>query len=218
MPSFVAFGTCVRRLSLALAAGAVAVLLVPVFAFGQTAPQDESPWSFRTRVQLTGTADSSESDGYTVYSGIPIEVSLRRDFRRRFGVELSAGLESREVEFPVPPGSTKGLNLGSLQTLPVNVLFQVHPWGDGRVRPYAGIGANVTVFWEKSGALDSTDLSPGVGLALQLGTDIVVSRRAMLNVDIRWNQLETDLESDGRKMAHLEIHPLSIGIGLGFRF
>ncbi|MDO8835389.1 MAG: OmpW family outer membrane protein [Vicinamibacterales bacterium] len=191
--------------------------MVPVVAFGQTAPQDESPWSFRTRVQLTGTADASESDGYTVYSGIPIEVSLRRDLGRRFGVELSAALESREVEAPLP-GSTKGVNLGSLQTLPVNVLFQVRPWGDGRVRPYAGVGANVTVSWEKSGALDSTDLTPGVGLALQLGTDIVVSRRAMLNVDVRWNQLETDLESDGRKTAHLEIHPLSIGIGLGFRF
>ena len=91
------------------------------------------------------------------------------------------------------------------------MLFQVHPWSGGRVRPYAGVGANLTVFYEKSGALDSTDLTPGVGVALQFGTDIVLSRSAVFNLDVRWNQLETDLETSGSRIARLSINPMTIG-------
>ena len=67
--------------------------------------------------------------------------------------------------------------------------------------------------------LDSTDLTPGFGLAVQGGLDIAVGRRALVNIDLRWNQLETDLEAeDGSRIARLTIDPLTVGFGLGFRF
>jgi outer membrane protein W len=193
---------------------ALALMLLPTTVLGQ--PSDPA-WSARTRLQLTGTSDSSDPDGYTVYSGVPIELSLRRDLGRRFSVEASASLESREVD-TTRAGVSPRLNLGSIQTLPLNLLLQVRPWSGGRFRPYAGAGANVTMFWEKSGALDSMDLTPGIGLAVQLGSDIVLSDAAVFNVDIKWNQLATDLESGGARVARLSINPLSLGVGFGFRF
>ncbi len=87
-----------------------------------------------------------------------------------------------------------------------------------RVKPYAGAGANLTLFWEKSGALDSADVSPGGGLAVQFGTDIALSSAAVFNLDLKWNQLATDVELDGRTLARLAIHPLTFGAGFGFRF
>jgi len=191
---------------------------LPVIAFAQSSPAEDGPWSMRTRVQLSGSSDLSEEEGYRVYSGVPIEISVRREFGGRFGVEFSAALESREVDTAVP-GMPDRVNLGSLQALPINVLAQYYFRGDAaRVRPYAGAGLNLTVFWEKSGALDSSDLSPGGGLAVQVGTDIALSAAVVFNLDLKWNQLATDLELDGRKLARLSIHPLTFGAGFGFRF
>jgi outer membrane protein len=133
-------------------------------------------------------------------------------------VEFSAALESREVDV-AGAGLSDRVNLGSIQTLPINVLAQYYFRGDAaRVRPYAGAGLNLTLFWEKSGALDSSDLSPGGGLAVQVGTDIALSAAVVFNLDLKWNQLATDLELDGKTVARLSIHPLTLGAGFGFRF
>ena len=51
---------------------AVSAVLLPVLGFAQMSPQAESPWSSRTRLQLSGTSASSDPEGYEVYSGIPI--------------------------------------------------------------------------------------------------------------------------------------------------
>jgi len=176
---------------------------LPVIAFAQSSPAEDGPWSMRTRVQLSGSSDLSEEEGYRVYSGVPIEISVRREFGGRFGVEFSAALESREVDVAAS-GVSDRVNLGSIQTLPINVLVQYYfrP-GSARVKPYAGAGANLTLFWEKSGALDSSDLSPGGGLAVQVGTDIALSAAVVFNLDLRWNQLATNLEFGDRQVARL---------------
>ena len=195
----------------------VAVMLAASFPVVASAQSSDGPWSMRTRVQLSGSSDLSEEEGYRVYSGVPIEISVRREFGSRFGMEFSAALESREVD-RAGSGVPDRVNLGSIQTLPINVLVQYYfrP-GSARVKPYAGAGANLTLFWEKSGALDSSDLSPGGGLAVQVGTDIALSNAVVFNLELKWNQLATDLELDGRKLARLSIHPLTFGAGFGFR-
>ena len=199
-------------IALILAAG------LPVIALAQSSPAEEGPWSMRTRIQLSGSSDLSEDEGYRVYSGVPIEISVRRELGARFGLEFSGALESREVDV-AGSGASDRVNLGSIQTLPITVLVQYYfrP-GSARVKPYAGVGANLTLFWEKSGALDSSDLSPGGGLAVQVGTDIALSNAVVFNLDLKWNQLTTDVELDGSRLATLSIHPLTIGAGFGFRF
>jgi outer membrane protein len=207
-----------QRCCPAAVAAAMLAASLPIVASAQPAPSSAGPWSIRTRVQLSGSSDLSEEEGYRVYSGVPIEISVRRELGGRFGLEFSGALESREVDVASPDGSDR-VNLGSIQTLPINVLVQYYFRGDAaRVRPYAGAGLNLTVFWEKSGALDSSDLSPGGGLALQVGTDIALSAAVVFNLDLKWNQLATDLELDGRTLARLSIHPLTFGAGFGFRF
>ncbi len=81
-----------------------------------------------------------------------------------------------------------------------------------------GAGANFTVFREKSGLLDSDDLTPTLGPALQLGTDLDLSPTTFLNVDFRWSRYKIDIEERGTKIATLRTHPSSLGAGIGFRF
>jgi outer membrane protein len=88
----------------------------------------------------------------------------------------------------------------------------------GKVYPYIGAGGNATIFWEKSGALDTLPLSNSIGPTLQIGTNINLSSYACLSIDIKWNMLRTDIQNNGEKIATLVIDPFTFGVGFGFRF
>jgi outer membrane protein len=177
-------------------------------------PDRESAFTFRTRALVTGSSDHSDPPGYKVYSTFPLEAGLGWSFHRLFALEIDARTESHEVD--VASASGPDTRLGSIELLPIYALAQVRPWA-GTLRPYAGLGANLTVVWEKSGLLDDTRIPPAIGPAVQLGLDIVLSRVVVLNFDARWNVLRLHLEGGTAPPATLRIDPLSLGVGLGFR-
>jgi len=188
----------------------------PTLVTAQAPGPEATPWSFTTRVLATGSSDESEPAGYKIYSAFTLEASLRRTFSRVVGAELTVRTESREVDSLVPAGEAR--RLGSLELLPASLLLQLRLPTGGKVHPYAGGGVNLTVAWEKSGALDSTDMAASVGPAVQVGTDWELSSRALLNLDLRWNTLTADLANGGTPLTKLKVDPVSIGVGVGFRF
>jgi outer membrane protein W len=145
-----------------------------------------------------------------------IEVATRRHPGEALAAECCLALESREVE-RTDAGGVK-TNLGSIESLPLTALLQWRIPVRWSIRPYVGAGANLAVFWEKSGLLDSVDLVPTVGPALERGADFDLSPATFLNVDFRWNSSKTDIEERGTKIATLRIHPSSFRAGIGFRF
>jgi outer membrane protein len=196
---------------------AVAGLLILIASFSRRADADDRPWSVRTRAVMSGSSDHSEPDGYTVYSGISLEAGVGWAFHRLFGLELTARTESREIDQATGLDG-EDMRLGSVELLPVNLFVQFRPaWWSG-VHPYAGAGLNLTVAWEKSGMLDSSDLSPWLGPAVDLGVDVDMGRALFFNLDARWNAYRTDVELDGTRMARLRIDPISLGAGVGARF
>jgi outer membrane protein len=172
-------------------------------------------WLFTTRILMTGSSDRSDPPGYQVYSAFTLEASLRRILGRSFAAELTIRTESREVDSLFPAGEDR--RLGSLELLPLNLFLQFRP-RTGRVRPYAGAGVSATFAWEKSGVLDSTDMKGSVGPALQLGADFTLSSSIMLNTDLKWNRTRVDLTNGGTRLTDIRLDPVSVGIGVGFRF
>lgn len=191
------------------------LVLAPAILSAQDAGAGSTAWTFRTRAIMTGVSDSSEPAGYKVYSALGMEADLTRGLSRRFELAWSLGTQSREVELR---GAGGKMNLGSIEVLPVSMLLQFHPRREGRFHPYVGAGVHFTVFWEKSGLLDSSDLTPEVGPTLEAGFDYDISPRMVFNVDFRVARLETDLETDGNTIASLALHPSTLGVGIGFRF
>jgi outer membrane protein len=187
-----------------------ACALAPGLARAQSST---SPWTFATRAVMTGSSDPDRSDpkGYEFYSAFAIEAAVQRRLGSRFALETSLRTESREVTFQDAPA-------GSIEVLPVNVILQYRPPIGDRVRPYVGAGLNLSVVWEKAGALDSTDLAPSIAPAVQLGVDVRLTPRLFLNLDVRWHPWRTDVEADGETLARLQIDPLALGAGIGFRF
>jgi outer membrane protein W len=176
---------------------------------------EPGPWTFTTRLLAAGTNRTSEPTGYKVYSTFPLEIALRRALHPVVSLELAVRSESREVDREQAPTA---LRLGSIEFLPVNLLLQVSRGGHHTFRPYAGLGGNLTVAWEKSGTLDSMDVSPSVGPAIQVGTDLSLTRQLNLNFNFRWNTHSTDIESHGVRLARLMIDAASLGVGFGVRF
>jgi outer membrane protein len=193
----------------------VASLFAPSPLRAQASGPMPPAWTFRTRAIMTGVSDSSEPAGYKVYSGIAAESEFTRVIDRHLEVVWTAGTHSREIEL-TPSGAGKR-NLGSIEVLPVGVGLR-YRFGSGRFQPYAGAGVALTVFWEKSGELDSMDLTPEFGPTASVGFDYEISRAVFINADVRVSRLTTELKFGNARVATLALHPSTLGAGMGFRF
>ena len=114
-----------------------------------------------------------------------------------------------------------GGKVASTGHLPPTLSLQYH-LGSGRVKPYIGLGLNVTEFFEEDtqGALSGTDLEldRSFGVAAQVGLDIELSERWWLNLDVRYFDIETDAKLDGAAIGTVEIDPWAVGLNLGWQF
>lgn len=191
------------------------LLSLPASASAQTSA---SAWSLRVRAVMSGSSDDAASGGYTIYSGFALEAAVVRRVSDAFALELALRTESREVEGPEGPGGRPPL--GSLEVLPLTLSAQWRPRGstDASWQPYVGAGVNVTAVWEKSGALDSSNLSPRVGPAVVLGSDWRLTDRSTLNLDVRWNTLTLEIDDFIQPPPSVKVDPLAIGLGVGLRF
>jgi len=185
-------------------------------------PAGVPPWTFRTSVLVTGSSEVS-NEGYKTLSSIGLGMGVRRRINGFLAAEFNLSVTSREVIIEEPGGgegtqASIEASQGSMETIPLNLLLQARPSVGGGVHPYAGAGVNLTPVWEKTGALDSDDIAPTVGAALQLGVDVDVSPGVLINVDFGWNSAEPDIEADGVRVTTITINPFTISAGVGFRF
>ncbi len=123
-----------------------------------------------------------------------------------------------------------GTKIAETDHLPPTFSMQYHFLPDSTIQPYVGAGVNYTTFFstkvtqaltDLTGVTD-VDLDDSFGLALQLGADWTFGNRWLLNVDLRWIDIESDLTaSDGVDSAELgavKIDPWVYSINVGYTF
>ena len=128
-------------------------------------------------------------------------------------------------------GTTGGIGkLGSTWVLPPTLTAQYHFVPKAHVRPYVGAGINYSVFWNEdaSSGLEAAvgrtriHMSDSIGWALQAGTDIDLSKRVFLNLDVKYIDMHTTARlattAIGVQRIKVDIDPFVAGVGLGFRF
>ena len=189
------------------------LIQIPASVFAQ---QDAIKWSFRSSLLVTGSSDQSEPEGYKIFSAFTVETAIGYFVKPNLLVEFGVNTASHEIEFTDASGHNT--NLGSVELLPLNILLRYYLSTENKFQPYVGGGANFTVCWEKSGELNSRDLTPSFGPAIQLGTDWILNRYIVANFDLKWNWMKTEIKDQSQKIAELKFHPLSLTIGLGFKF
>jgi outer membrane protein W len=203
-----------RNVVMMARAALIAVLLLPTTLLAQDAPIGSDQWALRLSVVASGASYESEPTGYKMYSGIALEAGVVRWVGEMLSLELSARTESREVNGPPLNGVPE--RLGSIELLPLNFIASWHPLARSRrtVQPVVGAGVNFTDIWEKSGALDSTESKPTWSPVVQGSTDVGLSNRTVLKLQVRWQLLTIDIQDFAPTAPSVSIDPLSIGVGV----
>lgn len=123
--------------------------------------------------------------------------------------------------------------LGSVNLLPPTLTAQWHFNPDQTFDPYIGAGINYTIMLDRNlkgsaGAINGNKIkidSDSWGPALQAGFDINLKDGWLINADVKYVWLDTDVKLKGavtsnvwRKIDSLDINPWVIGIGIGKKF
>lgn len=115
------------------------------------------------------------------------------------------------------------VDLGHVWALPPTLTAQFHPFPPARVSPYAGIGVNYTLFYgeggERTAPVSKVDVKNAWGWAVNVGLDVELSPRWLLNVDAKKLFLRPDVAvNSGAIGARADLDPWIIGAGIRYSF
>lgn len=123
--------------------------------------------------------------------------------------------------------------LGSVNLLPPTLTAQWHFMPDQTFDPYVGAGVNYTYMLDRnlrgsSGAIAGDKIkidSDSWGWALQAGLDINLKDGWLINADVKYMTIDTDVKWKGpltgnawKKIDSLDINPWVFGVGIGKKF
>ena len=113
-----------------------------------------------------------------------------------------------------------GAKAGTIQALPPSLLLQYHFTDLGAFKPYVGLGVNYTFFYQTNNILGGAASinNSSFGVAGQVGFDYALTKNWQLNVDLKWIQMATDVSVLGNKVGTVNLNPLTVGVGIGYRF
>jgi len=194
-------------------------LLVTTLALVSFSAFAQENWMVRTRAlgvmpDVSGHADINKKDVRIDSQSVP-EIDFSYFFTKNFALELILATTTHQVDVK------DTINLGSVSLLPPTLLAQYHhEWGN--FKPYVGAGINYTIFYdEQSGEADSISYDNSFGYAFQVGLDYKIAERVYLNFDVKKLYLSTDVEvktGGATVKADVDIDPLIVGVGIGYRF
>jgi outer membrane protein len=192
---------------------------VPALAQAQS-NEDGAFWLVRARAVRIAPANASDPIG-GVGAGDRLHVSDKSIPE----VDISFFLTphwAAELILTYPQKHTvtlDGVSIGSFKHLPPTLTAQYHFLPGATVNPYLGAGINYTL-------LSKVDLLGGAahlehdstGLALQAGVDVKLDARWSFNLDIKKLQLRSDVDIGGARASRVQVDPLLVGAGFGYRF
>lgn len=168
------------------------------------------------------------------------ELDFTYFFTENLAAELILGTTRHTVStkgsnlsVPAVGGPSKAnVDLGSVWLLPPTLMVQYHHKFGDVFKPYVGIGANYTFFYnEKAGVAQAIKYDNKLGWGYQFGFDIDITDRFFINVDFKKLFLQTNVSVNASNLlqpntdieeliipAKVKIDPMLIGFGVGMRF
>ena len=189
------------------------------------APNDDSSL---IRVDGDGVAGTEVN----VDDNMTLDISLGYMVTDNWAVELLADLSSKHSvssQGLEGLGVPNGTDVVDTNVLPPTLFLQYQFNPKGKVRPYAGVGLNYTLFFndELTGAAQSVlgasnlDIDSSFGAAAQFGIDWELKNNWSFNIDVKYIQIDTEATFDtaiGRASVDIDINPTVFGIGFGKTF
>lgn len=155
----------------------------------------------------------------SIENSIVPELDLSYFLTDTIALEVIAAVTPHEVG--TKNSSAGPLDLGNVWLLPPTLLLQYHYKHSGAFKPYVGAGINYTVFFNDDAGSSVTNVKyeNSIGPALQIGADYALDEHWMLNVDAKKLWVNSDVSfNNGAIAADVDIDPVVIGLGIGYRF
>ncbi len=161
--------------------------------------------------------------------GVP-ELDFTYMVTNNIGLELILATSPHDLDFTgVQSGIGKG---GTVWLLPPTLLLQYHFMADQSIRPYVGAGVNLTIAYGEDasqslvnalGGPTNLKVDNSIGWAVQAGVDIDLDDRWFLNFDIKYVAISVDVAittpaTSTTRTTTLDINPVIVGAGIGYRF
>lgn len=193
------------------------LLSIPFYAqAAENTPFKTGDTMIRLRaIDVIPQESSKPSVGGSVYvdnSWAP-ELDATYFFTPNISVELIAATTKHDLKH------SSGLDAGSAYVLPPTLTAQYHITEWKSVMPYVGAGINYTHFYDgKGGDLGTVKYKDSVGAALQIGADVPIADNWYFNVDAKKIFIDTTAKFSSGVRADVNIDPLVIGTGIGYKF
>lgn len=219
------------------------LVLALVAAFAPALAQAEAgDWVVRVRAVDVAPNESSElgktanaagvatlpGAELTVDNNVIPELDISYYFTKNIAVELILALGTRhDVSIASNTGGALGnQNLGSVNILPPTLTAQWHFNPDQTIDPYVGAGVNYVHSFDSgltaSGTIPIRIDRNMFGLVAQAGVDINLKDGWLINADVKYATVNTDVEAllgtTWTKIDDLDINPWVFGIGIGKKF
>ncbi len=213
------------------AACAAILCAAPASADDTSASAYDGSWMVRLRgigviPNESLTANGIPGADASISTAVVPELDFTYFFTENFAAELILATTEHSVG---GRGALGGADIGSVWLLPPTLTAQYHftqlgEWTGvetlSKVKPYLGAGVNYTIFYnEDAGQFRSIKYDDAFGWALQAGVDVEVGSGFYVNADVKYIFLNTDWEiNDGAVRGSVDINPLIVGVGVGYRF
>lgn len=208
---------------------------------GTAAYAQDNPWMVRGRVigvlpdesADLSVANTALAGGVDIGDQYVPELDITYFFTKNIAAELILAVTPHDVDVAnvtVPGALTNAdVDLGDVWLLPPTLTLQYHFDTGTQFKPYVGAGVNATFFFneDEGSVADGIDYDPSFGGALQIGFDYDLDGQPggwLLNADIKKVWIKPDVTVDfttalGATVdADVDINPLVVGIGFGYKY
>ncbi len=165
-------------------------------------------WMIRVRGLAILPDTDSNVAGLDVDDRFAPEIDITYFFTNNIAVELVAAYTSHNVEL-------NSAEIGEVDIVPPHLMLQYHFNETNGFKPYVGVGvAFALIVGDEANGGGKFGFDDEFGFSLQVGFDYRLKDNIYLNVDVK----KTWLELEGNGGLEVDLDPLLIGVGLGFRF
>lgn len=206
-----------------------------------------SKWSLQLNALHISPFESNPIEGGDLVMGnaFGFEIGLNYFFTENISTNFSLGYSNHETKIQYSDFEQHRYPIGDVIMVPLNLSFQYH-FILNDFRPYVGAGINYTHFYvieeELIGGVNGAEFDSTLGFALQGGVIYDINKKWFVNFDIKQMFISTDMttyhgwcgtpaKSTSIKVAvpcpdynvedvvnKVDINPLSIGFGIGYKF
>ena len=130
-----------------------------------------------------------------------------------------------------PDDGSSSIAFGEVEHLPPTFSIQYHFLPESSFQPFVGLGLNYTTFLSEdldagiTGLVSDYSLDDSFGVAVQVGADWMLGERWLINFDVRWINIESDLKAsfaaaptESVTLGTVAIDPLVLAINVGYSF